>query len=71
MVKAVRNQRAVRLGEKFTGKVEGIRGLLGKKKKKTVSAKLGKYFIGQGFIRDYPKNKDLLSTKNGIPAHSP
>lgn len=34
MVKAVRNQRAVRLGEEFIGKVEGIRGLLGKKKKK-------------------------------------
>lgn len=34
MVKAVRNQRAVRLGEKFIGKVEGIRGLLGKKKKR-------------------------------------
>ena len=34
MVKAVRNQRAVRLGEKVIGKVEGIRGLLGKKKKR-------------------------------------
>lgn len=68
MVRAVRNQKTVRLGEEFIGKVEGIRGLLGRKM--TVSVKMGKYLIGQGFIRDYPKNKDLLSTKNGIPAHS-
>lgn len=68
MVRAVRNQKTVRLGEEFIGKVAGIRGLLGRKM--TVSVKIGKYLIGQGFIRDYPKNKDLLSTKNGIPAHS-
>lgn len=68
MVRAVRNQKTVRLGEEFIGKVEGIRGLLGRKM--TVSVKMGKYLIGQGFIRDYPKNKDLLSTKNGIQAHS-
>lgn len=68
MVRAVRNQKTVRLGEEFIGKVEGIRGLLGRKM--TVSVKMGKYLTGQGFIRDYPKNNDLLSTKNGIPAHS-